>query len=253
MSRQVSARHPASPLGSDQHTLCCFRDWLHESLGPSHTPTLPPHPTHITKTTPTLPPHPTHNTVRTTTTTTKYSNLKVIGLKGKACQAKGQACAKALCEGQACARALCIKRHKGSSCPRAASRARSRWHTGRGRVLANTLAWVGFPLSSAPLCDTVSCSLGTLYFDDHCWAVSVCDTTLHGQRANGQTPKIRANPFLFFSRQLASCPPTLALVRVSTVVTHGTLGFSPRHTWGSESDTPMNGLCVLMGTYLESG
>lgn len=104
-------------------------------------------------------------------------------------------------EGQARAKALCIKRHEGSFCPRAASRARSRWHTGRGRVLASALAWAGFPLSSAP-----PCSLGTLYFDHHGQAVSDCDTMFHGQRANGQTPKIRANPSLFSSRQLASHP-----------------------------------------------
>lgn len=122
-------------------------------------------------------------------------------------------------------------------------------HRGRkGRVLVSTLAWAGLPLSSAPPCTTVSCSLGTLHFDGHCQAVSDCDTVLHGQRVNDQTPKIRANPFLFFSPQLASCPSTLDPVRASTVGTPGTLGFPRQHPWGYEPNTRVNGLCALMET-----
>lgn len=109
-------------------------------------------------------------------------------------------------EGPACAKALCIKRHRGSFCHRAASRARSRWHTGKGRVLANTLAWAGFPLSPTPPCTTVSSSLETLCFDDHCQAVSDCDTKLHGQRVSDQTPMIRAKPFLFFFSPACQLP-----------------------------------------------
>lgn len=29
--------------------------------------------------------------------------------------------------------------------------------------------------------------------------------------------------------------------------THGTLWFPHQHIWGSEPNTPVNGLCVLMG------
>lgn len=120
----------------------------------------------------------------------------------------------------------------------------------RGRKSLGQYPGLGWtPTKLCPSQDTtVSCSLGTLYFDGHCQAVSDCDTVLHGQRVNDQTPKIRANPFLFFSPQLASCPSTLDPVRASTVGTPGTLGFPRQHPWGYEPNTRVNGLCALMET-----
>lgn len=140
------------------------------------------------------------------------------------------------------------QKHTGSFCHRAASTARRQVAHGEGRVLANALAWAGFLLSSSLPSITWPRSLEThlcilVTTARLCLIVTLCSMAREPMELND----LRSKPALplSFSRQPASLPPTLAVVRACMWACLAPWG--SQHTLGLRAGHT-SGLSVLTGT-----